>query len=332
MPLPILLKLLAIFAVVALGYAAGRWRWLAAAGEPAVVSRALANAAFTLFMPALLFRTTARIDLGALPWSTLAVYFGPLVVLLLAVYGWQRARGGLPTAGPGVRAITACFGNTVLLGIPIAAALFGDLGLTLHVAIVSVHALTILSILTVLVELDLARARSRDAAGGAPHGLWRTLRSTVRSTVVHPVVTPLAVGVAWNLLGLPIPEPADEALKLLGQAGVPLALVVLGLSFADQRGDALRQAAGSTPGLAAAKLLLLPALVYAAGRWGAGLDGVPLAVVVMCAALPTGANALIFAQRYDTLVGEVAVATVASTLAFVATAPLWLWLLGGGGA
>jgi predicted permease len=52
----------------------------------------------------------------------------------------------------------------------------------------------------------------------------------------------------------------------------------------------------------------------------------------MCAALPTGANALIFAQRYDTLVGEVAVATVASTLAFVATAPLWLWLLGGGGA
>ena len=65
MPLPILLKLLAIFAVVALGYAAGRWRWLAAAGEPAVVSRALANAAFPLFIPALLFRTPARIDLGA---------------------------------------------------------------------------------------------------------------------------------------------------------------------------------------------------------------------------------------------------------------------------
>ncbi len=329
MPLPILLKLSAIFAVVALGYAAGRWRWLAAAGEPAVVSRALANAAFTLFMPALLFRTTARIDLGALPWSTLAVYFGPLVVLLLTVYAWQRARGvALPTAGPGVRAITAGFGNTVLLGIPIAAALFGDVGLTLHVAIVSLHALTILSILTVLVELDLARARSRDAAGAT--GLWRTLRATVRSTVIHPVVTPLAAGVAWNLLGLPIPGPADEALKLLGQAGVPLALVVLGLSFADQRGDALRQAAGGTPGLVAAKLLLLPALVYAAGRWGAGLDGVPLAVVVMCAALPTGTNALIFAQRYGALVGEVTLATVASTLGFIATAPLWLWLLGGG--
>lgn len=329
MPLPILLKLLAIFAVVALGYAAGRWRWLAAAGEPAVVSRALANAAFTLFMPALLFRTTARIDLAALPWSTLAVFFAPLVALLLGVYAWQRTRKNLSAAAPGVRAITAGFGNTVLLGIPIAAALFGDVGLTLHVAIVSVHALTILTILTLLVEVDLARARS-DESGTAP-GLWRTLRATVRSTVVHPVITPLVAGVACNLLGLPIPGPADEALRLLGQAGVPLALVVLGLSFADQRGAGLRQAAGGTPGLVAAKLLLLPALVYALGRWGVGLEGVALAVVVMCAALPTGANALIFAQRYDTLVGEAALATVASTVAFVATAPLWLWLLACGG-
>ena len=52
----------------------------------------------------------------------------------------------------------------------------------------------------------------------------------------------------------------------------------------------------------------------------------PLAVVVMMAALPTGSNALIFAQRYDTL-AQATTAIVFSTLAFAATATLWLGVL-----
>ena len=66
-----------------------------------------------------------------------------------------------------------------------------------------------------------------------------------------------------------------------------------------------------------------------------GLAGVPLAVVVMMAALPLGTNALIFAQRYDTLQAEATTAIVFTTLAFAATASLWLgvlaWLGGSAG-
>ena len=47
----------------------------------------------------------------------------------------------------------------------------------------------------------------------------------------------------------------------------------------------------------------------------------------MAAALPTGSNALIFAQRYRTQEAETTAAIVASTLLFVATAPIWLALL-----
>ena len=50
----------------------------------------------------------------------------------------------------------------------------------------------------------------------------------------------------------------------------------------------------------------------------------PLAVIVMLAALPIGSNALVFAQRYRTLESETTAATVLSTLAFVAPAPAWL--------
>jgi predicted permease len=75
------------------------------------------------------------------------------------------------------------------------------------------------------------------------------------------------------------------------------------------------------------KLLVLPALVLVVAHFAFGLAGAPLGVLVMMAALPVGANALIFAQRYDTLLAETTAAIVLSTFAFALTAPLWLALL-----
>ena len=159
--------------------------------------------------------------------------------------------------------------------------------------------------------------------------LWQTLSSTLRNTVIHPVVLPVLVGLSWNLLGLGLPALMDEVLQLLGSAVVPLCLVLIGLSLAyyGVQGH-LRGALGVT----LLKLLALPALVLVVAHWGFGLSGLPLSVLVMLAALPVGSNALIFAQRYHTLQAEATAAIVFSTLAFMATAPLWLAVLGWLGA
>ena len=117
---------------------------------------------------------------------------------------------------------------------------------------------------------------------------------------------------------------ADEILATLGQAVVPLCLVLIGMSLAYY---GVRGAAKAAIVLSLLKLVVLPALVLAIAHWGFRLNGLPLAVVVMLAALPIGSNALIFAQRYRTLEAETTTATVFSTLAFVLTAPLWLALL-----
>ncbi len=98
-----------------------------------------------------------------------------------------------------MRAITASFGNAVQVGIPLAAALYGEAGLALHITLVSLHALILLTVLTALVELDLARAERRTAAGGPR--LLRTLATTVRNTVIHPVILPVLAGLAWNASG-----------------------------------------------------------------------------------------------------------------------------------
>ncbi|MED5621600.1 AEC family transporter [Ideonella sp. BN130291] len=323
MTLPVLYKLLAIFIVVALGYIAGRMRWLGDERQGADPARTLSNVAFYVFVPALLFRTTSRLPFATMPWGTLVAFFVPVLMLLLGVYAWQRRRnrsGRLPTAAPSVRAISATFGNTLQVGVPMASALFGEPGLAIHITIISLHALTLLLVLTTLVELDLARAE----AAHMGHDLMATLKTTLRNTIIHPVVLPVLAGMAWNATGLPLPPVVDEALEVLGTAVVPLCLVLIGMSLAYY---GMRGSVRGAAGLSVLKLLVLPVLVLAVGHWGFGLHGLALNVVVMAAALPVGSNALIFSQRYETLEGEATAAIVLSTFAFVLTAPLWLWVL-----
>ena len=223
---------------------------------------------------------------------------------------------------PSVRAISAGYGNLVQVGLPLSAALFGEAGLAIHITIISLHALLFLTVLTALVELDLARERRRQGQADAHFG--QTLALTARNTIVHPVVLPVLAGLLFNATGLALPAVLDEVLQVLGQAVVPLCLVLIGLSLAAY---GVRGVAKGASAIAAIKLLVAPTAVLVIAHWGVGLAGLPLAVVVMAAALPVGSNALIFAQRYQTLEGEATAAIVFSTLAFAATAPLWLAVL-----
>jgi malonate transporter and related proteins len=331
MPSAVIYKLLAIFGVVGIGWAVARLNLLGAKGDgdsdggSAEPVRLLSNAAFYIFIPALLFRTSVRLDWSHPPWATLTAFFAPMLALMLLIYAWQRhwnRKRRLGVAAPCVRAISGGYGNLVQVGLPLAAALFGEAGLAIHITIVSVHSLLLLTLLTMLVELDLARERQRQGNPDAHFG--HTLAVTLRNTLVHPVVLPVLLGLLLNAAGLSLPALADDMLQLLGQAAVPLCLVLIGMSLSLYGVRGVVKRAGV---ISVIKLFVAPALVLAVGHWGLGLAGLPLAVVVLAAALPVGSNALIFAQRYDTLQAEATAAIVFSTLGFVLTAPLWLAIL-----
>lgn len=321
-------KLAVIFGAVGLGWLAAARGWLGplkadASGRSAPspeIGRILSAVVFTLLIPSLLFRTMVRIDLAHMPWRTLAAFMLPLLAYTLAVYAaWRWRSSHAAPAAPATAAITASYGNAVQLGIPVAAALFGEAGLALHLAVVSVHGVLLLLMLTVLVELDLARAQ-----GGTQ--LADTLRTTARQLVVHPVVLPVVLGLAWNLTGLGLHPLVDELLRLLGQAAIPVCLLLIGIALATY---GLRGAVREAVPLVLLKLLVLPGLVLGVAHLGFGLRDMPLGVLVMMAAMPAGANALIFAQRYDTALPRTTAAIVLSTLGFVAAASLWLGLLAG---
>ena len=320
MTLAIFHKLLAIFLTVGLGYLAARLRWFGEATPAA--ARLLGNLTINVFVGALLFRTAARIDFARLPWPVVLAYFLPAIALVFIVVAWQRrhaARDG--PAAPALRAVSATYGNAVQLGIPLAAALFGEAGLAIHITMVGVHGVMLLTPPTALAELALAHAHARQH-GAAP--LSRVLLVTMRNTLLHPVVLPIVAGLLWNFTGFALPAVLDEALQLLGSAVVPLCLVLIGITL---------QAYGFSGQLRAVlpvcvvKLIVMPALVLVVAHWGFGLSGMPLAVAVMMASLPVGSNALIFAQRYGVLEAEATAGIVVSTLAFVVTASLWLGVL-----
>jgi malonate transporter and related proteins len=299
----LLLKLVAIFVVIAIGFVAGRTR---AIGGGAADT--LSSVTFTVFAPALLFRTMAGVSLAALPWRMLLAYFVPTVVFLLVVCLSQRGRG----VGGVVRGLSVTFSNLMQLGIPVVTALFGAAGLALHISIISLHALVLLTTATVFAEV-----------GRGDGSLGSRLVQTIRRSVIHPVTLPILLGLAWNATGLSIPGVADDVLATLGVAVVPLSLVTIGPSLQQYGVRGSGRVAGV---LAASKLVVHPLLVLTA-CWGAGLHGLPLTVAVLCAALPTGANVLLFAGRYETHQAEATATIVLATFGFAATVTAWLFVL-----
>lgn len=171
----VLLQLLGLLTVAAVGYLASRLGLVGGAGA----SRVLSNTAFAIFAPALLFRTTATTELHTMPRTLLLAYFVPML-LAMGLTRWVSRRRATNPAAPAVLAVAVGFGNSVQVGIPMAATLYGDAGLRLHLALVSVHALVLLGTATFWAELDIARAQAR--ASGTPAS-WRAALATLGRTL-----------------------------------------------------------------------------------------------------------------------------------------------------
>jgi malonate transporter and related proteins len=288
-----------VFALILVGYAAGRFKVF---GDQGV--GLLTQATFVVFMPPLLFRSMATVDLRQLSLAPILAYFSTAVILMLAL-AWLLRRQERHWIKAIIRAFTASFSNTVLLGIPIVQLAFGQTGLAILLTIVALHALILLTLATVLIEVQQSRA-----SGSA--NLTTIALQTGRNALIHPVVLPIVLGLIWGALGWQLPQPIDATLKLLGQAGPPASLVLLGASLVDY---GIREQWRVTALLTLVKLLVLPAAVFGVAYWVFGLTGQVLAVVTVTAALPAGANSYLLAQRYQTAVGE-ASATIALSTAF----------------
>ena len=296
---PVLSALLPVALLIAIGLIAGKAGWIRAEA-----TKDLSNLVFMVLSPALLFRTMSVVHLEQLDFRPVAMYFVAAALVFVAMLAWQ----GLNRRAI-LMALTATFSNTVAIGTPLVGLAYGQAGLVILFALISVHALVLLTLATVVLELATVRETAATGATGAERHPLRTVMEAVRSGIVHPVPLPIILGLLFAQTGWLIPTVLDRPLQLLGNAFGPLALLLVGLSLT--RVPVGVQFKGAL-GLSLLKNLLLPALVALLG-WATGLSGLPLTVMVVAASLPVGANVFMFSQRYAIAQDLVAASMAVST-------------------
>jgi len=309
---PVFTALIPVALLVALGYGAGRARWLRAESV-----KDLSNLVFLVLTPALMFRTMGKVHVQQLDFRPLAAYLVAVLVLFVLTLSWQ----GLNRRAA-VLALAATFSNTVMIGIAFIDLAYGEAGLVILLALLSVHALVLLTAGTVVLEVAVAREAAAGQQG--PRAMLRTVLGAVRGALIHPVPLPIIAGLLYAQTGWVIPEVIDRPLQWLGQAFGPLALLLVGVTLA---GTALGPHLRGALGLTLAKNLALPALVAGLGVL-LGLTGLPLVVMVVTAALPMGANVFLFSQRYAVAEDLVTASVIVSNVAALLTLPLVMWLSG----
>lgn len=304
-------SLVPVVLLIAVGWTAGRLGWIR---ESAV--KDLSNLVFLVLIPALLFRTMSGVRWETLDARPIAAYFTAALGLLALLVMW---RGFEPRSI--VLALGAVFSNMVMIGITLIGLAYGQQGLVTLLTLVSVHALVLLTVGSVM--LELAQARSARKAGAQATPLWRTALSALRAAVIHPIPLPIMAGLLYAQTGWAVPAVVDKPLHLLGQAFGPLALVLVGVNLA---ATPLAGQWRDTLALSATKNLVLPVLV-ALSAWAWGINGLPLVVMVTAAALPMGANVFLFAQRYQVAQTVITAGMGVSTALALLTLSGWMLLL-----
>ncbi len=303
---PVFSSLLPVVLLTAIGFIAGRVGWIRAEA-----TKDLSNLVFMVLTPALLFHTMSTVHIEQLNFKPVALYFLAIGVLFVGVFVQQ----GRSTRAA-VLALAATFSNTVMIGIPLIGLAYGKAGLVTLFTLISVHALILLTSATIVLEMVAARDAAASGLAGAAsrRNALLTILTAMKNGIVHPVPLPIILGLAFAQTGLVIPAVVERPLQLLGSAFGPMALLLVGATLTQVRvGPYLREALS----LSLLKNLLLPALVAGLG-WALGSSGMALAVMVVAASLPIGANVFLFAQRYqvaqELVTASMAVSTVLGLL------------------
>ncbi len=308
--LSILLKTLPFFAVIGVGYIAGRTRFFS---EEATAY--LTRFVFYFALSAMLFGFAANLDLAAIfSWPFVFAYLLATTVVWLIVAAVALARR--TSAEEAVfEAHTGVIGNVGFLGIPMLALLLGPQAVGPVLLVLAVDLIVFSSILTMVIIGLRAGRVSMQTFGVLAIGLAK-----------NPMIVSVVLGIAWGATGLALPGPVAEFMTLLGAAATPCALFAIGASLSGRSAERLEVAAW----LSFAKLVLHPAAV-AGACWLFGVTGYPAGVMIAAAALPVAGNVFILAQHYRVAPQRVSTAILLSTAASVLTVTAVIALLSQGG-
>lgn len=259
---------------------------------------AMSSLSFFLFSPALVYRSMSTIELGGPETAAIVVVSAAGAVITCAVAYTVSTASRHDRRTRSAVALTAGMSNSGNLGLPVAALAFGDAGL--DVAIIGfVTSAFVVNSVGVLV--------ASSATG--------TALGSLGSVVTVPSLWAAVAGYAVNASDVDLPSVITESTNTLGDAAVPVMLVVLGLQLSrDQSTGGLRHVALSV----VIRLVGGPATAWLLAT-ALGLDGLTRNTLVVLGGMPAAVYTTILATQYGTRPPLVTRTVVLGTLASVVT-------------
>lgn len=250
--------------------------------------------AMTLGVPCLIFVTLMQTDiereaLASVAAATLTAYVIVIIVffLFVSVRKLDRRTFLAPLS----------FGNTGNLGLPLALFAFGDPGLGYAVVIFAITAIVSFTFGIWLVS-----------GGGNP-----------LPSLKEPLVGASLAGGIFLWMGWETPTFVTNTLSLIGQLGIPLMLITLGVALARLAPSGIARMIW----LSALKVVVCVAVAWPIGVWF-GLSNVAFAVLILQLATPVAVTSYLLAEKYGADAASVAGLVVVSTAMSVGFLPLIL--------
>ncbi|QFU02491.1 Membrane transport protein [Halomonas sp. THAF5a] len=264
---------LPVFAMVFLGLILKRLRWI----DPPFVSTA-SLLVFRGTMPALIFLSIIRADLEtSLDPALLGFYALATLASVLFCWGWATLR--VPSRERGVYIQGAFRGNCGIVGLALAAGMYGDVGLSTGSLLLGVVILTY-NTCSVIVLTAFQPDQRAD---------WRHM---LRQIATNPLILSVAAAVPVAASGWTLPGWLATSGDYFASLTLPLALICIGatLSFRE-----VRHSGRLAFGASLLKMVTLPALCTGAA-WLVGFEGPALGVMFLFFASPTAAAAFVMAK------------------------------------
>lgn len=295
----IFFKTVPFFALIGLGYLAGRTRFFS---EEATAY--LTKFVFYFALTAMLFRFSANLSLGDV-WDAnlIAGYLtGTFAVYIIATIVSMLRRQDVATTA--VEAQCAAIGNVGFLGIPMLALLLGEAAVGVIMMALAADLIVFSSLIVILIT------GSRDGRFS-----FSILSTIALGLIKNPMILAISLGLIWSWLQIPIPVPMNDFLSILGGAATPCALFAIGASLASKSAERLSVAGW----LSFCKLILHPAFVAIGVLYLFPVDPYTATVVIAASALPVAGNVYILAQHYGVAPQRVSASILVSTALSILT-------------
>ncbi|XP_074375077.1 putative auxin efflux carrier component 8 isoform X2 [Apium graveolens] len=245
-----------------------------------------------------------------------------LAFLVLAVITRWSSSGNLKWIITGISLST--LPNTLILGIPLIRAMYGDEAAGLLVQIVVLQSFIWYNILLFLfelsatreayvtpspevAELEAAREEQEDEEtegkkrSSGKNVLLVVLLTVGKKLISNPNTHASVAGLIWALIkfrwGLHLPKIADKSITILSDGGLGMAMFSLGLFMASRAGIKLSEIRRVVLALSL-KFLAGPAVMIASS-YAIGLRGIVLKMAIVQASLPQGIVPFVFAKEYN---------------------------------